>query len=107
VAALPAERAVAVLRVALPRLMFVTISGADTGDTRAMGWERLIQPLDTGTYDLAGFVHTLQSIGYTGPVGFQGYNIKAEPRAVLTRSMNAWRTFQSPPHNAVPSNSKS
>ena len=97
---------VPVLRVALPRLMFVTISGADTGDTRAMGWERLIQPLDAGTYDLAGFVRTLQAIGYTGPVGFQGYNIKAEPRAVLTRSMNAWRTFQSPPLNTVPSNSK-
>jgi sugar phosphate isomerase/epimerase len=97
---------VPVLRVALPHLMFVTISGADTGATRAMGWERLIQPLDAGTYDLAGFVGTLQAIGYTGPVGFQGYNIKAEPRAVLTRSMNAWRTFQSPPLNAVPSNSK-
>jgi sugar phosphate isomerase/epimerase len=97
---------VPVLRVALPRLMFVTISGADTGDTRAMGWERLIQPLDAGTYDLAGFVHTLQSIGYTGPVGFQGYNIKAEPRAVLTRSMNAWRTFQSTPVNSALSNSK-
>ena len=97
---------VPVLRVALPRLMFVTISGADTGATRAMGWERLIQPLDAGTYDLAGFVRTLQAIGYTGPVGFQGYNIKAEPRAVLTRSMNAWRTFQSPPLNTVPSNSK-
>jgi len=87
---------VPVLRVALPRLMFVTISGADTGDTRAMGWDRLIQPLDTGTYDLAGFVRTLKSIGYTGPVGFQGYNIKLEPREVLARSMNAWLKFQNP-----------
>ena len=84
---------VPVLRAALPRLMFVTISGADTGDTRAMGWDRLIQPLDVGTYDLRGFIHKLRGLGYTGPVGFQGYNIKAEPRDVLARSMAAWRKY--------------
>jgi len=88
---------VPVLRAALPRLMFVTISGADAGDTRAMGWDRLIQPLDAGTYDLAGFVRTLQSISYAGPVGFQGYNIKAEPREALARSMSAWRKFSALP----------
>ena len=88
---------VPVLRAALPRLMFVTISGADAGDTRAMGWDRLIQPLDAGTYDLAGFFRTLQSISYTGPVGFQGYNIKAEPREALARSMSAWRKFSALP----------
>jgi len=84
---------VPVLRAALPRLMFVSISGADTGDTRAMGWDRLIQPLDAGTYDLGAFVRTLKRVGYTGPVGFQGYNIKAEPRDVLARSIAAWRKF--------------
>lgn len=85
---------VPVLRAALPRLRFVTISGADTGDTRAMGWDRLIQPLDAGTYDLAGFVKQLRSVGYTGPVGFQGYNIKLEPREALARSMAAWKKFK-------------
>ncbi|MCX6954556.1 MAG: sugar phosphate isomerase/epimerase [Verrucomicrobia bacterium] len=84
---------VPVLRAALPRLRFVTISGADTGDTRAMGWERLIQPLDAGTYDLAGFMKQLRAVGYTGPVGFQGYNIKLEPRDALARSMAAWKTM--------------
>ena len=87
---------VPVLRAALPRLMFVSISGADTGDTKAMGWERLIQPLDAGTYDLAGFMHTLHAVGYTGPVGFQGYNIKIEPREALARSIAAWRKFNAP-----------
>jgi len=86
---------VPVLRAALPRLMFVTISGADTGDTKTMGWDRLIQPLDAGTYDLGAFVRTLRTIGYTGPVGFQGYNIKGEPRDILTRSIAAWRQFES------------
>lgn len=84
---------VPVLRAALPRLMFVTISGADSGDTRAMGWDRLIQPLDSGTYDLGGFMRRVRAVGYAGPVGFQGYNIKAEPRDMLTRSMVAWRNF--------------
>lgn len=86
-----------VLRAALPRLMFVTISGADTGDTRTFGWDRLIQPLDAGTYDLGNFVRQLRALGYTGPVGFQGYNIKAAPREVLARSITAWRTFTNTP----------
>ncbi len=84
-----------VLKAALPRLMFVTISGADAGDTRAMGWDKLIQPLDAGSYDLRSFVRQLRALGYTGPVGFQGYNIKAEPREVLARSITAWRKFVS------------
>ena len=71
---------VPVLRAALPRLMFVSISGADTGDTRAMSWDRLIQPLDAGSYDVGAFLRTLRTVGYTGPVGFQGYNIKGGVR---------------------------
>lgn len=84
---------VPVLRAALPRLMFVSISGADTGDTRAMSWDRLIQPLDAGSYDVGAFLRTLRTVGYTGPVGFQGYNIKGEPRDILARSIAAWRKF--------------
>ncbi|MSU22446.1 MAG: sugar phosphate isomerase/epimerase, partial [Opitutus sp.] len=86
-----------VLRAALPRLMFVTISGADTGDTKVMGWDRLIQPLDSGTYDLGAFLRTLRTAGYTGAVGFQGYNIKGEPRDILARSIAAWRRFNREP----------
>jgi sugar phosphate isomerase/epimerase len=86
-----------VLRTALPRLMFVSISGADTGDTRIYGWERLIQPLDAGTYDLEKFVRQLRALGYQGPVGFQGYNIKGDPREVLARSIAAWRKFTAAP----------
>jgi len=85
---------VPVLRAALPRLMFVSISGADTGDTRTMGWDRLIQPLDAGSYDLGAFLRTLRTVGYTGAVGFQGYNIKGEPRDILARSIAAWRKFE-------------
>jgi sugar phosphate isomerase/epimerase len=83
-----------VLKAALPRLMFVTINGADSGDTKQMSWERLIQPLDVGTYDIAAFVRTVRKVGYHGPFGFQGYGIKAEPREVLERSMKKWRELQ-------------
>lgn len=84
------------IRQSLPSLRFVTISGADQGDTRAMGWDRLIQPLDQGTYDVGGFVRQIRAAGYSGPVGFQGYNIKGEPREILARSIGAWRRFLAP-----------
>lgn len=82
------------LKAALPRLTFVTINGADTGDTRTMAWNRLILPLGEGTYDVAAFLKKLHALGYTGPIGFQGYGIKGEPREVLTRTMAAWKQLQ-------------
>ena len=63
---------VPVLRAALPRLMFVTISGADTGDTRTMSWDRLIQPLDSGSYDLGRFIRQVQATGLHRPRGLPG-----------------------------------
>lgn len=83
------------LRAALPRLMFVTINGADGGDTKTLAWNRLILPLGEGSYDVAGFVQKLRALGYTGPVGFQGYGIKAPPREVLAKTMAAWQRMQS------------
>jgi len=80
-----------VLQAALPRLMFVTINGADTGDTKTMGWDRLIQPLGEGSYDAAGFMGKVRAAGYMGPVGFQGFGIRRDPKEVLQRSMEFWR----------------
>ncbi len=79
------------LKAALPRLNFVTINGADTGDTKTMTWSRLIQPLGEGTYDVGAFLGKLRAAGYTGPIGFQGYGIKAPPREVLAKTMAAWK----------------
>lgn len=84
-----------VLRAALPRLMFVTINGADAGDTKTMGWDRLIQPLGSGSYDVAAFVQKLRALGYAGPIGFQGFGIKQEPREVLAQTMTAWQKMTS------------
>ena len=86
-----------VLQAAGSRLLFVTINGADTGDTRQFGWDRLIQPLDAGTYDVAAFLAKVRAAGYTGPIGFQGFAIKEDSRAVLSRTMAAWRKMQPAP----------
>ena len=48
------------LKQALPHILMVSINGADhEGD-----WDRLIQPLDRGAFDVGGFLKTLESMGY-------------------------------------------
>ena len=69
------------------RFRQVSINGADPqGD-----WDRLIQPLDRGSVDVAGLVRTLVENGYRGPIGLQCYAIKGDPRTNLQRSMAVWR----------------
>ena len=82
------------LKSALPLLTFVTINGADTGDTKTMAWNRLILPLGEGNYDVAAFLRKVRVAGYTGPIGFQGYGIKDPPREVLAKTMAAWKRMQ-------------
>lgn len=82
-----------VIKRGLPRLQFVTINGADTGDTKSMNWDRLIQSLERGSYDVRGFVGVLIKSGYAGPIGFQGYGITDDPRNVMTRSMKFWQSI--------------
>lgn len=78
------------LKQVLPRLMMVSINGADhTGD-----WDRLIQTLDHGDFDLAPFLAELDALGYTGPVGLQCYQVKGDLEENLTRSMAAWRKLR-------------
>ena len=55
----------------------------------------VIQPLGQGGYDVGGLMKLLKTIGYTGPVGFQGFGINtAPPPEVLRESMAVWRSFQ-------------
>ena len=75
------------LKAAMPHLFVVTINGADhEGD-----WDRLIQPLDSGSFDIYGFLKTLKDLGYRGPIGLMCYGIQDDVRNPLTRSMTAWR----------------
>jgi sugar phosphate isomerase/epimerase len=67
----------------------VSINGADhEGD-----WDRLIQTLDRGAFDVKGFLSAIRSLGYKGPVALQCYAIQGDREENLTRSMRAWRSF--------------
>ena len=71
-------------------LVTVTICGADAGVTGGK-WKQLIQTLDKGTYDVGIVLRKLKKIGFTGPIGFQGYGIKGDARSVLVPTMKGWR----------------
>jgi sugar phosphate isomerase/epimerase len=78
-----------ILRAALPHLYLVSINGAD----HAGDWDRLIQTLDRGDYDLFAFLMKLKRLGYQGPIGLQCYNLQGDRRENLSRSIRAWRGF--------------
>ncbi len=76
------------VELARPHLFLVTINGADhDGES----WDRLIQPLDRGSFDVYGLLKTLKEIGYTGPVGLQCYGVPGDKYENLKRSIEAWR----------------
>jgi len=79
------------IEAAMPRLFLVSINGADGGRTNTMGWDRLIQTLDRGSFDVGKFLNALRKHGYTGPVGLQCYAVKGDVRDNLKRSIAAWR----------------
>jgi sugar phosphate isomerase/epimerase len=72
-------------------LFTVTISGADAGVSGAGQWARLIQTLDRGTFDVGLVLRKLKQIGFSGPIGFQGYGIRGDARSVLVPTIDAWR----------------
>ncbi len=77
-----------------PRLMAVSIAGADRGDYSEMQMNELIQPLGQGKYDVYRVVQLLLDNGYKGPIGFQCYKVPGEPAEFLKRSMNTWNRFK-------------
>jgi len=76
------------LELAMPYLFVVTINGADSG---GKNWDSLIQTLDRGSFDTYKLLKTLKELGYTGPIGLQGYGLKGDAYDNLKRSMEAWR----------------
>jgi sugar phosphate isomerase/epimerase len=81
------------LKEARPCLFAVSINGADGGNTNRMEWDRLIQPLDRGSFDVGRVLKALRQLDYTGPIGLQCYAIPGDRRANLARSMKAWRSL--------------
>jgi len=79
-----------VLADAGPLLRRASISGAD-GD--GMDWPALIQPLDSGDFDLSVLLTELKSANFSGPVGLQCYGIGDAPEMHLPRSAKAWQAL--------------
>jgi hypothetical protein len=81
----PVENVVRRLR----RVRTIVINGADYEGE----WDRLIQTLDRGQFDVYRLLSLLKARGLKVPVGLQCYNIAGEPEETLTRSCFAWRDF--------------
>lgn len=78
-----------------PYLMSVTLCGADGGPSaKGAGWNKLVRPLDEGTFDNLSFLKAVVSRGYTGPIGLQCFNIRLPAKVHLSRSMKAWRNLK-------------
>ena len=69
------------------KLFVVSISGADTDSDN---WDKLIQPLDKGRFDMAAFLAYLDKIKFAGPVGVQDYGVAGDPGETLKRSYDAY-----------------
>jgi sugar phosphate isomerase/epimerase len=78
----------ATLKAARPYLFCVTINGADVG---GKSWDKLIQPLDRGTFNVSQVLRLLRSMKYTGPIGLQHYGIGGDARQNLEHSMVGWK----------------
>jgi len=77
------------LERAKKRLFTATISGADRG-VHGADWNKLIQTLDRGNFDVASVLKQLHHLGFEGPIGFQGYGIKGDARSILQPTIRAW-----------------
>ncbi len=78
------------LESAIHHINMITLNGADQVKGQALGWDRLIQPLGQGSFDVSSLVHWLLDKGYDGPFAFQGYGIKQNPEQVLAQTMSSW-----------------
>ena len=76
------------LQEAAPHLFVVTINGADSDGT---AWNTLIQPLDTGSYDVLPLLKKLKALKWKGPIGLQHYGIRGNAKENLSRSMKGWK----------------
>ncbi len=78
------------LKMAAPYLLLASINGADSG-CKGCDWDRLIQTLDRGSYDVSQVLRVFKEIHFTGPIGLQGYGIGGDAHENLSRSIKAWR----------------
>ena len=82
----------ATVREAAPKLFLVSINGADAKQP-GYGWDRLIQPLGRGDFDVGRFLGKLKAAGYQGPIGLQCYAVKGDAVENLRESITAWKAY--------------
>ena len=82
------------LRAAMPYLSAVSVNGTDKASQIEAGQGKWIQPLDNGSFDIYGFLKSLEDLGYEGPVGLQCWGIGGDAQDHLERSMRAWCDFR-------------
>ncbi len=81
------------LRTAGPYLQAVMINGADPAGQSDPDWQRLIRPLDEGTFDVPGLLQRLDALCYKKPIGLMCWGIAADSREHLGRSIARWRQW--------------
>lgn len=82
----------ATIREAAPHLFLVSINGADVKQP-GYSWDRLIQPLGRGDFDVCEFLGKLKAAGYRGPIGLQCYAVKGDAVENLKESIRAWKSY--------------
>lgn len=80
------------IREVAPYLFVVSINGADVKQP-GYSWDRLIQPLGRGDFDVCGFLGKLKAAGYRGPIGLQCYAVKGDKLENLRQSIKAWNEY--------------
>lgn len=83
------------LAEAAPKLFVVTINGADAG-AGGTSWDRLIQPLHQGSYDVGIVLRKLRELNWSGPVGLQAFGIKLSPEEILKHGGEGWKKLHTP-----------
>jgi sugar phosphate isomerase/epimerase len=73
-------------------LFLVSINGADqfAESSREKNWQRLIQPVGKGDFDLKPLLNQLRESEYSGPIGVQCYQIEGEIEPILQTSKDGW-----------------
>ena len=84
------ERIPALLEAAAPYLYVVTINGAESRPAKPDG-SNSIKPLGQGSYDVGIVLGKLRTLGFTGPIGLQCFNLKGDPGRMLPDAMESWR----------------
>ncbi len=79
------------LEMARPYLTMAVINGTSGYDPQnRAGW---IQVLGEGTFDMSIVLEAFRRVDYRGPIGFIAYGIRENPRQILHRSMQAWKSL--------------